>query len=441
MYNFKYQRLSSNAVASKSNKIMRNFPHQVNQIHKIRGALAVAARLITDGHNVADDGTFGYAVARAGIYAFRNLNNPSATELGAVIQREQRKPASDQGPRTFARDLRRTLILLAFLEHSTSGWRVTDTGHQILDLPDIPDPAASIIWIDAVVNLELSDTVGTPIHPARNMMRIVARHPSIEKRWLAFALDMQDDSEAELNRVLELQRLDFGVALQSVGAGEYMAANGVKILPSLLEQLGLMSIQGSVCALTPNGDSLVHAEMRPVQQRATSRRAHRGRAVSGLADVPDHPLSQGRVRSTEDQLHTAALLEERTSQHQQLVRRIVEQLSHAGRGIETRISDDAFDILAFRQESPEVLLIEAKTLQNDALAQSRIALGQLLFYEYFDVRPLVEGRTVRKVAAFDGEPGEQARDFLAAYGVVCLVSAQDSLRSPDGFEGYFGAVE
>ena len=33
----------------------------------------------------------------------------------------------------------------------------------------------------------------------------------------------------------------------------------------------------------------------------------------------------------------------------------------------------------------EALKGTAKTLQNDALAQARIALGQLLFYEYFDI--------------------------------------------------------
>jgi hypothetical protein len=420
---------------------MRNFPHQVNQIHKIKGALQVAARLIADNRNVGDDGTFGYAVARAGIYAFRNLNNPSTAELEATIQREQRKPASDQGPRTFARDLRRTLILLGFLEHLiSSDWRVTDTGQQILDLPDLPDPDAAATWTNAVVNLELFDTQrGNAIHPARNMMGMVARYPGIEKRWLAFALDMQDDSEGELNRVLALQRLDFRSALQSIGASEYMAANAVKILPSLLEQLGLLSIHGGICALTPSGVTSASPQARHAPRRVASRSVHRGHAVSTLDDIPDHPLAQGRVRSTEDQLHSAALLEERTSQHQQLVKRVIDRLSQAGQVSEIRISDDAFDVLAFSQQRPEVVLIEAKTLQNDALAQARIALGQLLFYEYFDARPLAEGRNIRKLVTFDDEPGDQARDFLAAYDVACLVSTQDTLRAPAGFEEYFGA--
>ena len=422
---------------------MRNFPHQVNQIRKIKGALKVASQLLTDGYDVGDDGVLGYAVARAGIYTFRNLLNPSPQELEEVIRCEQGKSLSNQGPRTFARDLRRTLVLLGFLEHSeTSEWQVTSSGQQVLNLPDPPDPEATSLWTDAVVNLSLPDPSGGPIiHPARNMLRIVARRPGVEKRWLAFSLDMRNDSDVELGRVLALQRLSFGVALESVGAGEYMVANAVKILPSLLEQLGLMSIQGRTCTLTPSGLSLIpDTRASSPEGRVSPRRARQGRAVAEPTNIPEHPLTPGRIRGTEDQLHSAALLEERTSQHQQLIRRIVNLLRNSRQVREVRVSDDAFDVLAFIQVRPEILLIEAKTLRDDALIQARIALGQLLFYEYFDVRPIAEGRSIRKVVAFDSEPGEQVREFLAAYEVACLVSSQDAFQVPTGFEDFFANV-
>jgi hypothetical protein len=423
---------------------MRNFPHQVNQIRKIKGALQVVSQLATEGHDVGDDGVLGYAVARAGIYTFRNLPNPSSQELEDAVQREQVKPPSNQGPRTFARDLRRTLFLLGFLEHlETSDWRVTDSGQRVLDIPDPPEPEATALWTDAVVNLSLADpSLGDIIHPAQNMLRTVAHRPGVEKRWLAFALDMRDDSNAELDRVLALQRLPFEAALESVGAGKYMAANAVKILPSLLEQLGLMSIQGGACTLTPSGLALMRATQVPsIEHRLIMRQARRGRTVAESADIPEHPLiPTGQVRGTEDQLHSAALLEERTSQHQQLVRRIVNLLRISGQVSEIRVSDDAFDVLALSSVRPEVLLIEAKTLRDDALIQARIALGQLLFYEFFDIRPIAEGHPIRKIVAFDSEPSQQAREFLAAYEVACLVSRQDTLQVPAGFEEYFGSM-
>lgn len=361
-----------------------------------------------------------------------------------MIQREQGKIPSNQGPRTFARDLRRTLLLLSFLEHTgTSEWQVTATGQRVLSLPDPPDPDATAVWTDAVVNLSLPDPSGGPaIHPARSMLRIVASTPGVEKRWLAFSLDMRDDSEGELDRVRALQRLNFEAALESVGAGNYMAANAVKILPSLLEQLGLLSIQRGTCTLTPSGLSfLVPATQIPLPGRPVRiRQARRGREVAETDDIQEHPLVPGRIRSTEDQLHSAALLEERTGQHQQLVRRIVNLLKDSRRVAEVRVSDDAFDILAFTQEPSEILLIEAKTTRNDSLIQARVALGQLLFYEYFDVNPIAEGHSVRKVVAFDSEPEEQVREFLAAYDVACLIASQDTIQVPVGFEDYFATV-
>jgi hypothetical protein len=227
-------------------------------------------------------------------------------------------------------------------------------------------------------------------------------------------------------------------ALESIGAGQYMAANAVKILPSLLEQLGIMSIQEGTCNLTPSGLFLIGAtEVLLPEQRFITRQVRRGHTITDPADIPEHPSVPGRVRGTEEQIHSMALLEERTIQHQQIVREIVKLLTISRQVSEIRTSDDAFDVLAFSVARPEILLIEAKTLRGDALIQSRIALGQLLFYEFFDIRPVAEGRYIKKVVAFDSEPGQQAREFLATYDVVCLVTGQDILQIPNGLEEYF----
>jgi hypothetical protein len=420
---------------------MRNFPHQVNQIPKIRGALGVAAQLLEEGRDVGDDGVFGYAVTRGGIYKFRNLPFPSKDELEAMIRREMEKTLSNQGPRTFARDLRRTLHLLGFLEHDVGvGWRMSQSGQRIVVLPDPPDAEATSIWVDAMMNLSLPESAeeGSTSHPARNMLRIVYRKPGLEKRWLAFALDMSDDSDAELERVLALQSGSFARALHRVGASEYMAANAVKIIPSIWEQLGLLSIQEGSCNLTPSGLALVNIPYE-VSARPSRlvRQGRSGHIVASSSDVPERTLAEGRIRSTEEQLHTAALLDERTSLHQELIKRIVDLLKNSGQVSEIRVSDDAFDILALMPARSEALLIEAKTVKNDALVQARIALGQVLFYEYFDVRPMTEGSSIRRIVAFDNDPGEQARQFLEAYDVSCLVVSSEIVSIPVDFEHYF----
>ncbi|MBI2885894.1 MAG: hypothetical protein HYY02_01660 [Chloroflexi bacterium] len=259
------------------------------------------------------------------------------------------------------------------------------------------------------------------------------KRPGIDKKWLAFALDMNDDSDAELDRVLSLQRLDFERAITNVDATHYQAANAVKILPSLLEQLGLLSINIAVCNLTPLGvASLAGAPSAPTP--APTRRGRRiGYGVATPEDVHDLTGGGGRPRTTEEQLHSAALLEERTSQHQELVKRIVASMGNVS---DVRCSDDAFDIAADSVLRNETLLIEAKTLRGDALVQARLALGQLLFYEYFDFRPVIPNSIV-KIAAFDSEPGDQARQFLGAFGVETLVFTETEAVRSDTLADYF----
>lgn len=422
---------------------LRNFPHQVNQIAKLRGALEAASDLIVGSRDVGDDGVFGYTLTWAGIHTFRGLASSSHREVEQAILREQRKPTSSQGPRTFARDLRRTLALLGFLEHGVSGvWRITESGQRILELPNPPDPEATSIWVKSLMDLCLLGSAGEEgaIHPAHSMLRILRRAPGVEKRWLAFALSMADDSDAELNRVVALQRGTFESALRESGASEYMASNAVKIMPSLMEQLGLISIQAAVCTLAQTGLALANVSQEVASRLAASRRhVRRGYAVVDPQGVPEHVAVEGGIRTTEEQLHTSALLDERTTGHQHLVRRVVRLLRGSGQAAEIRVSDDAFDILASSRAGTELLLIEAKTMRDDALVQARVALGQLLFYEYFDVRHVAEGRPIRKVVAFDNDPGQEATDFLAAYDVACIVSGEGSPAVvPPELRAYFG---
>lgn len=424
---------------------MRNFPHQMNQIPKLRRALEVAAQLSSVGRNIGDDGELGFALTRRRIYTFRGLATPTDDELEAAIERERQKPLYDQGPRTSARDLRRTLVLLGFLDYNADGeCIVSPLGKQILSLPDPPDPDAVSVWVDAVININLVGTTEEieETHPALNMLRITAEIPNIEKQWLAFALEMNNDSEEELDRVLALRAVPFDSALQMVGASKYMAANGVKILPSLLEQLGLINIPGGRCTITPEGlGLLITPTPIPPIPTPTPRQTHQGRVITAPDDIPEHGANLGQTRTTEEQLHTAALLNERTNQHQELVRRIVGVLRESGQAGEIRVSEDAFDIAATIPARGEMLLIEAKTIRNDALVQSRIALGQILFYEHFDIHDMAEGRTIKRIVAFNDEPGHQIRGFLDAYDTSCLVINTEQIIAPDGYEDCFSASD
>lgn len=174
---------------------MRNFPHQVNDIQKLRRALQVADELIRQSQPLSDDSVLGYTLARQRVYTFRGLDDPTP-ELEYRIAQEQAKSLANQGARTFARDLRRTLVLLGFLESHLGEHTLSDSGTRLLELPDVPHPESTALWINAVLRLEIgSDT--SPTHPATNMLKIVQSVPDVEKPWLAFALDMDNDSQQE----------------------------------------------------------------------------------------------------------------------------------------------------------------------------------------------------------------------------------------------------
>jgi hypothetical protein len=242
--------------------------------------------------------------------------------------------------------------------------------------------------------------------------------------------------------VLGLKARGLAAATVAVGATKYKVDNGVKILPSLLEQLGLLRIEGGECRVTPAGVAVVSVGTAvppiPAQpsshQTAIQRNRRAGYPVASPGDVHPLPSTTGRTRTTEEQLHSAALLDERTAQHQNLVKSVVASLRNVSN---LRCSDDAFDILAKSTSKPEHILIEAKTVRGDPLAQARTALGQLLYYQYFDIDPIGNGTKTIKVVAFDNDPGERAKGFLAAYGVECITVKDGKLTVPDSLRDYF----
>ena len=84
---------SSNGLVSLHSRpnSMKNFPHQINQLPRLRRALQVFVRLIDARESVIDDGVVGDALADAGVYTFRNAGDRSTDEL---LRAEHRKPVA-----------------------------------------------------------------------------------------------------------------------------------------------------------------------------------------------------------------------------------------------------------------------------------------------------------------------------------------------------------
>jgi len=71
------------------------------------------------------------------------------------------------------------------------------------------------------------------------------------------------------------------------------------------------------------------------------------------------------------------------------------------------------------------LIVEAKTIRNDARRQIRAALGQLFYYEHFDIAPLHPDKQILRLALTDCELGPDMQSFLTKHqiGLVWILES------------------
>src|SRR6266568_5381058 len=162
---------------------MKNFPHQVNELAKLRRSLAEIGHLNVQWANV-------------GVYTFRGLVGPLAQRIAA----EQQKPIGSQGARTAAREIRRTLRYLGLIDQQLV---VTAEGTQLLNAAQ-GSPQELAVWQDAILGLELPDGAGNLSHPICILLRLVDSFGQLQREDMALVLEAVDDSQAEFQRIVAL---------------------------------------------------------------------------------------------------------------------------------------------------------------------------------------------------------------------------------------------
>jgi hypothetical protein len=235
---------------------VKNFPHQINQLPRLIGGVRVFVDAIDAGANVNDDGVVGDALARSGVYTFRN---PGDRNIDQLLREEHLKPIGSQGTRAAARDLRRFFGLLGFIYRSDAGqWIVSDTARTLLSLRMPADFARMReFWRQALLDLALTDGTNTS-HPYRILLRLVAEIPNLPKPYAGLCLEAANDSDAEFARIVRIARRANPTQTMTRIAGEHMARNSIKILPSLARQLDdLVDTNGELNLSTVVSDALV----------------------------------------------------------------------------------------------------------------------------------------------------------------------------------------
>src|SRR5205807_1608359 len=120
-------------------------------------------------------------------------------------------------------------------------------------------PQMHELWRRSLLDLALEDDSGTS-HPYRILLRLVANLPGMPKPYSGLCLEAEDDRAAEFARIMAIASRPNPIKTMDKLAGEHMARNSIKILPSLAEQLGdIVDVSGRLTISSRVADVLFDA--------------------------------------------------------------------------------------------------------------------------------------------------------------------------------------
>lgn len=419
---------------------MKNFPHQYNDLRKLRATLETVRDLNGAGHDADDDGVLGYDLARRRIYGFRGLDyggDAAAVDarVEARIAADQQKPSGQQGARTAAREMRRTLRYLGWLDEG--GTDLTPAGEALLDTAEGSDEE-QVLMQQAIASIAVADRDGRVSHPVQVLLKLIDEVDLDSRSGMELALEAVDDSVGEFRRVAALAELDEAArvaALEALGWTASQLANAVKILPAFAEQSGLITTDGTGRYILTDagrralGRAVVRTPPEPPAARRRRRRARRRATTVRTRNATQVGRSrrlgaaERRALSPEEQAAAAELLYERTERHQELVR----ATAAACREADFYEDAAAYDLLIDVDRVQPLVLTEAKTIAGDAEVQIRAAVGQILFYEHFAVAEQFPDRGVRRLVVVDEQIDEELAAFLQAQDIGLIAIVDDEI--------------
>ena len=207
---------------------MKNFPHQFNDLNKLFSALAIVEQLSRNQTPVSDD-NFGRQLTREGIYTYRDRTQ----SIEEFLLSQQELPAQNRGYLTVARDIRRFFELLGFITvFPDKTVRLSPAANLLLQTASVDIRKG--LWKNSLLQLGLEGTDGEVSHPYRILLKIVNTFPGIETSKLMLALEAENDSDEEFERITNLSQRTIEQIIVETGTTDAMAANALKILPGIV---------------------------------------------------------------------------------------------------------------------------------------------------------------------------------------------------------------
>jgi len=398
---------------------MKNFPHQFNDLEKLFNALAIA-KLLIDNNTPLTDENFGEQLTRDGIYTYRD----KTLSIDQFLQREKQKPKSNRGHLTVSRDIRRFLELLGFIVvlDGEKNSRVAITGKQLLASTSIEQ--AKPLWKNALLQLGLEGTDGEISHPYRILLKIVSTFPGIETPKLMLALEAENDSEEEFERISALAKLSIEQIIKETGTSDSMAANAVKILPGLAEQLNdIKRISnraypvGHVFVTEDEISTEEEIEV-PTRERATFKEVSAG----DIAKDPTINIVSSVSIDISDAIRTR---QKRLSEHQEIVR----LLAIINEKCDFQLFEGKFDCLGIKGDTS--LLYEVKTILErltDQEKQTVKGVGQLKYYKFSILEQQMGLSDIREILVFSRKPDTGIIQFCTSENIAVIWRADSSFQ-------------
>jgi len=400
---------------------MKNFPHQFNDISKLLGALRIIQELSENNIPITDE-NFGERLARDGIYTYRD----KSLSFDEYLRKERKKPPSNRGYLTVARDIRRLFELLGFIHLSTDKTAIlTRSALQLVNATN--DEERLDLWRRAFLQLGLEGSDGEISHPYRILLNLVNTIPGIDTSKLLLALEAENDSEEEFERILNLAKLDFEEIVEQTETTVSMARNAVKILPAIAEQLG--DIERIQNRAYPVGQAIITEDEITSVETVTTRPRQQYWGTSS-EEIAKEPVFKKVIHISIDLSDAIRIRQKRLSEHQKCVKLLAELNEEAG----FDIFEGKFDCLAVQGQS--ALLYEVKTLSSslsDQEGQTIKGVGQLKYYNFSIVQNQMGLPDVQEIIVFSKMPSTDIIEFCNSINILVVWCDGEhfKFRNPD----------
>lgn len=354
---------------------MKNFPHQFNDLDKLFNALLAIKQLIEEETALKDD-NFGELLTRNEIYTYRD----KTLSIDEFLAQEETKPRASRGYLTVARDIRRLFQLLGFLiVFEDKSGQLSPAAIQLIASPTLE--IKKELWKNAFMQLGLEGTDGEISHPYRILLKLIQDKAGIETKKLMLALEAENDSLEEYERIIALSEKTLEEIIRDTGTSNSMARNAVKILPAIAEQLGDITRQNNrafpIGRIVITEDEIsTEIPEEAVNQEGVPYSQYRQVTSDSIAKDPIfNEVSGVSIDLTE----SIRIRQDRLALHQQIVRKL--GLLCEERGFD--LYEGKFDCLASNPEN--TLLFEVKTIKDnmsDQEKQTVKGVGQLKYYNF-----------------------------------------------------------